>query len=118
MTTALEVLLCSGDSNEITHKLATRLAAIAALVPDGDSKVVTFRNVKRIYNFRSAVVHGEIKKARKTKEIRISETQTIPTVGIATAYLRTALETLLGNPDYLKSENIDEKLLLKGESSD
>jgi hypothetical protein len=71
-TIGLEVLLSDGNTQEVTHKLALRLAALSTLVPGCKHQAAAiFRNVKKtIYPFRSAAVHGNEEKARKTREVR------------------------------------------------
>src|SRR5260370_42543411 len=71
-TIGLEILLSDGDTQEVTHKLALRLAALSTLVPGCEQQAATvFRNVKKaIYAFRSAVVPGNEKKASKTREVQ------------------------------------------------
>jgi hypothetical protein len=111
-TSAMEALLTSGDDSEITHKLATRLAALARFARVAEPANSVFRNVKQVYAHRSNVIHGNIPKLKKSKEIRLSDTETAPTVKFATNYLRLALRILIQYPQYLTSSRIDEELLL------
>jgi Apea-like HEPN len=111
-TSALEALLTPGDNVEITHKLATRLAALSRLGIGGDSPWTIFKNVKKIYGYRSSVIHGDISRIQKTNTIQMSGTEMVPSVKVATDYLRSALEIVIRHPEYLDSSKIDENLLL------
>jgi hypothetical protein len=114
-TIGLEVLLSDGDTQEITHKLALRLAALASLVPKyaGQSRTV-FRNVKNaIYPFRSAVVHGSESKANKNREIKSESSDPIPVVKLATEYLGMAIHGIAARPEFLDPALIDQRLLLR-----
>lgn len=114
-TIAMELLLSDGENTEITHKLAVRMAALSVLDPTcTDDPVTVFRNVKSIYSFRSALVHGNAKKAEKAREIKIEEHKQIPTVKVATDYIRMAIRVLLEHSHYRVAATIDEALLKKG----
>lgn len=118
VTGAMEVLLTPGDNAEITHKLATRLAALARLAASNHPPTTVFRNIKQIYRHRSNVVHGNVTKLGKSKEIRITDARIIPTVKLATDYLRLALQVLIEHPEYLDPSRIDEELLLESPVGD
>jgi hypothetical protein len=114
-TIAMELLLSDDEGTEITHKLATRMAALSMLAADFvDDPPTVFRNVKQIYGFRSGVIYGNSSKAQKKREITIREQEKIPTVKVAIDYIRMALEVLLDHPEYLVVSAIDESLLRKG----
>jgi Apea-like HEPN len=115
-TSALEVLLTPGDHSEITHKLATRLAALSRLEAQENAPNTVFRNIKRVYGHRSNVIHGNISKLRKSNRIQISETEAVPSVKVATDYLRSTLRVLIQNPEFLEPSKIDEQLLLGSNS--
>jgi hypothetical protein len=113
-TIGLEILLSDGDTQEVTHKLALRLAALSTLVPGYEQQAATiFRNVKStIYPFRSAVVHGNEKKASKTREIKVATGEAIAAVKLAVEYLGMAVRAVVTHPEYLAPATIDERLLL------
>lgn len=114
-TIGLEILLSDGETQEVTHKLALRLAALSSLIPkyDGQAQDV-FRNVKNsIYAYRSAVVHGDQRRSRKKREIKLDAGGPILAVKIATEYLGLAVQATALNPDLLEPANIDERLLLR-----
>lgn len=111
-TSAMEALLTPGDNAEITHKLATRLAALSKLGTQADSPWTIFKNIKKVYGHRSNVIHGNVSKMAKSNKIQISDTEAVPSVKVATDYLRFALEVLIRNPEYIDPSKIDESLLL------
>jgi hypothetical protein len=113
-TIGLEILLSDGDTQEVTHKLALRLAALSTLVLGYEYQAATiFRNVKRtIYPYRSAVVHGNESRASKTREIRTEAGEAIPAVKLAIEYLGMTIRAVAAHPEYLDLALIDEKLLL------
>jgi hypothetical protein len=112
----LEILLSDGDAQEVTHKLALSLAALSRFVPGYEREAGTiFRNVKSsIYPFRSAVVHGDEKKASKKREVKTDAGGAIPAVKLAIEYLGMAVRAVASHPEYLDPAVIDEKLLLGG----
>lgn len=113
-TIALETLLVE-DSREITHKLATRVAALWKFTEPDTDQYEIFSAVKNIYGFRSAIVHGS-GKAKKYREIDFLGNKTTA-VDAAIECLRMALKTLIQHPKYLKPQNIDKELLLGSKSS-
>jgi hypothetical protein len=111
-TIGLESLLVGGERNEITHKLALRMAALSTLDASSPRGAVeVFGDIKEIYKFRSAVAHGSSKSSQK-REIAIREGEAIPIVTAAINYLRMALSILLNHPEYRDPARIDEVLLL------
>lgn len=67
-----------------------------------------------IYPFRSAVVHGDEKKASKKREVKTDAGGAIPAVKLAIEYLGMAVRAVASHPEYLDPAVIDEKLLLGG----
>lgn len=111
-TIGLEALLTDDDRQEITHKLAMRIGALSKLAKDQFKKPYdVFREIKKVYACRSAVIHGSSKTAKK-KEIRIDESRSIPTRDLAIEYLRKVLKILIAHPTYRDPKEIDKKLLL------
>lgn len=103
------------STSEITHKLALRTAAILALEPTVTSTASEiYRDVKDIYSYRSAVVHGGTDQDKK-RNLRDSSGQRAshrcaPTV--AQDYLRQTLMVLSARPELGVDGAIDEKLIL------
>jgi hypothetical protein len=111
-TIGLESLLSDDNRQEMTHKLALRMGALAKLDSTSErNPVQVFREIKKIYSYRSALVHGS-SQSSKNKEIVRSDNSTVPTGALAVEYLRMAIKILIENPKYRKPESIDEDLLL------
>jgi hypothetical protein len=113
-TIGMELLLSDSETQEVTHKLALRLAALSTLVPRYARQATTvFHNVKSsIYPYRSAVVHGNESGANKKREIKTKTGDAIPAVKLATEYLGMAVQAVASNPEFLDPRLIDEKILL------
>ena len=110
---ALETLLSDGEKTELNHKLALRMAAILNLSEEiTQSPQEIFTTVKKIYDYRSAIVHGN-PKADNKREIKLEGTTPTPAVEKAIEYLRLAITIIVENPQYLKASKIDEDLILK-----
>jgi hypothetical protein len=112
LCTGLEALLTDETRTEMTHKLALRAAAITSL--SGDFQYPppqVFKAVKRIYEYRSRLVHGradaEIYRTIQDLEPPNNE---VPTV--ATELLRRVLRTLLQHPAYLETSKVDAELIV------
>lgn len=108
---ALETLLSDNEKSELTHKLALRISKLISVFNSNYNALEVFELVKKIYEFRSAVVHGSHKTASK-REIKIkSASKPIKTIAIANEYLREVIGILLDNPKYLDPKEIDKLLL-------
>jgi hypothetical protein len=111
-TIGLESLLSDDNRQEMTHKLAMRMGALAKLENASEKNPSqVFNEIKQIYSYRSALVHGS-SKTDKSREIVMSDSSKIPTSTLAIEYLRMAIKVLIENPKYRKPENIDKFLLL------
>ena len=111
ITIGLEALLVGDSSNEISHKLALRLASLTKIENDiTHTAKEIFRLVKQIYTYRSAVVHGT-KTAEKKRLIMVHKTESIPAVEVGIYLLSYALRTLAINPKYLDPNELDSLLL-------
>ena len=107
VTIALEALLGDESKGEITHKLATRLAALARLEPFKDhTPAEVFGFCKKIYSFRSAVAHGS-HETSKSRIVNIREEKVIPTVDLGLDMLGFALQVLSKNQQYLDPHKLD-----------
>lgn len=99
----------------MTHKLAMRAAGLAKIAQDASkSPFEVFSDLKRIYKYRSAVVHGSTK-ADNCRMISSKESRTVPASALATEYLRFILRTLIEHPEYRTPAKIDEFLLLSND---
>lgn len=111
-TIGLEALLSDDNHQEMTHKLAMRVGALSN-IPEAQLKKPydAYQEIKKIYAYRSAVVHGSTK-THKKKEIKLDEIRSIPASDLAIEYLRKVLKILILNPIYRNPKEIDKKLLL------
>lgn len=100
----LEALLSDGDGNEMTHKLALRLAALKKL--NNEDAAQTFKEVKNIYAVRSSIVHGGRRSKKKNKMTNEEAAKK------ALTFISDCIKTLLENRDFLDPKEIDSKLLL------
>ena len=113
---ALEALFVGDEKNEVTHKLATRLGALWMLSPGGQlSPYQAFAATKRLYDYRSAVVHGS-RKAEKKRLIKPRPGTAIEAVTLGLELLRHAVEVTAAKPDLLADGALDGLLL--GEAVD
>lgn len=110
-TIALEALLAADSTQELTHKLALRVAALGKVAGYDKKPHRVFQEVKKIYAHRSALVHG-LASADTKREIKIREERPIPTVVAAEEYAKLVMRTLLEHPEYADPETIDAQLLL------
>ncbi|MHC0551361.1 hypothetical protein [Salinicoccus sp. CNSTN-B1] len=109
----LESLLSDDEKSELTHKLALRCAFLLQKSPLEESKLDIFKNMKAIYAYRSAVVHGSNqKKLDKKKHIQDSKGEKWLVIDLAEKYLKECIKVLLKQPEFLEAKNIDEKLIL------
>ena len=67
----LESILSDGEKGELTHKLSLRAAFLLQHSPLGEIKLEIFKNMKAIYDYRSAIVHGANKSKLDKKDIYI-----------------------------------------------
>ena len=118
-TIAMEALFGDSDNQEMTHKLALRMAALSSLdVRRERSTHDIFKDTKKIYKFRSKVVHG--RKEKEINKVRFINQPTgkVPVVEVALANLRQAIRVFAENPQFLEPELIDKNLLLPNETVD
>jgi hypothetical protein len=67
--------------------------------------------VKKIYDYRSAIIHGSTKVSKK-REIELEhQSGKIETVELANNYLREILNILLNNPRFLDPSVIDREMI-------
>ncbi|TVL52132.1 HEPN domain-containing protein [Shewanella algae] len=113
-TIALETLLSDDGNQEMTHKLAMRVGALVNLDSSfGKTPQQAFKDIKSIYAYRSAIVHGS-KKLDKKRFIKLEDNKETTTHSLAVEYLRFVLKVLLENPKYRDPKLVDSELLLGG----
>lgn len=111
-TIALEALLSDDSHQEMTHKLAMRVGALVSLDKSlGKSPQQAFKDIKKIYGYRSAIVHGS-KALDKKRIIKLDDNMETTAHAIAIVYLRFVLKVLLENPKYRNASLIDSELIL------
>ena len=108
ITIALETILTHDSQSEITYRLSSRVAALCMVKPFKDYSVFqVFEFCKKIYSFRSAVVHGDSKRIVKTRKIKVQENDEIETIIISLELLRHVLGILIENPKFNDPIEID-----------
>jgi hypothetical protein len=108
----LEAILGDQSTTEVTHKLAIRTAAVLGqLSAPARDPVETFEAVRRIYAYRSAVAHGNEKRAEKLTVTELASGP-VPTIALARDYLRRVLVALASQPELKSGKEIDTKLVL------
>jgi hypothetical protein len=104
----LEAALGDRSPTEMTHKLSMRVAALAALDANRVA-ALTFTQMKKIYSYRSAIVHGGNRPASTLPEADGTE---VDLLARATDLLREVLLVLLHEPRWREPAAIDSELLL------
>lgn len=110
---ALEALVNSDGSGEITYKVSIRTACILSEVSECTySAEEIYETVKKIYNYRSKIVHGKSTKANvneiKTKDICVNNA-----LASSLEILKYLILAIYENPRLLKSDYIDQYILRK-----
>jgi hypothetical protein len=114
-TIGLELLLGDDQNQSLAYKLRLRAAALTLVSSDGAYPVSEIASkVKRLYDARSAIVHGR-RRRRSKKASEPADTVNVEERSIAADLLRFVLNTLLVHPEYLDPAKIDDGLLLRGD---
>jgi len=105
---ALESLLTTDSRNDITYRLAIRAAILNKLIAYNNinSKEI-YKTCKKIYDFRSSVVHGDSKKQLDKRIIKTSNNEEIETVKIAIEFLKHIIWVISQTSSITKPEDID-----------
>ena len=108
---AIEAAVGDQDRSEMNYKLSLRTASILALAGERYSDpTVIMQRVKRLYDWRSAIVHGgDVEKARRKF---LGENDQANGLDVATALARHVLRQLVRRSDLRDAGAIDAKLLL------
>lgn len=112
---ALEILLTDEEKNEVTHKLSLRLSKLISLFEPDYDPLVVFKSMKKIYGYRSKIVHGCHKPKNKSQELKENEkgfTEQSKYKDLANDYLRILIRILLNHKEYLDVKEIDKKMIV------
>lgn len=106
-TIGLETLLSGGNKSEITYTISNRISVVFAHERNEHYTPKNCREImKKIYNYRSKVVHGDtIKEKDKYHKINDSE---VEIEKIAVDFLRYTILFVLHNTEYLDAKKFDE----------
>ena len=106
-TIGLESLLAGGTMGEITYTISNRIPIVFSIEQDIRYSPNECRNLmKKIYGYRSGVVHGrKLKDSEKYYEVQGEKTEI---EHIAVDFLRQALLFILKNPAFLDVKKFDE----------
>src|SRR5439155_3156010 len=104
-----EAALGDPSRTEITHKLALRTAAVLAAATEA-LPVEVFRQVKGLYAYRSAVVHGT--HPEKKRQLAKADGGTVLAVDVAQDLLRGVLGAVLERPEWRNPQVVDETLVV------
>lgn len=111
VTMGLEMLLTSDTRTEITYKLAMRAAALSTIEKFEEfAPKDVFKYCKKVYDYRSEVIHGS-KKAKKKRIIKLSEEKEISIVRLGIDILRCTIKALSRHVEYLNPEKLDKRLI-------
>jgi hypothetical protein len=116
VTIALEILFGDSSPTEMTHKLAMRMAALSIIerCSDGEPQQI-FDFVKKIYAYRSAIVHGS-KKIESKRTIASNDKEDIPLVALGVRLLRYSIFALTKHPEFLDPKQLDRFLITRQNS--
>ncbi len=107
----IEALVTKEDHNEITHKVSIRTALILSTLPRYPYSITkTFSIMKKLYGFRSKVVHGA-NISDKQRVIELQENESIPSVELAGRILEYLILAMAYHPEYLDTTKIDTMFL-------
>jgi len=111
VATGLEALL-SDSTDNLKYKISLRSAAICKKNMFYQFTPVEVKTGVRIfYDFRSAIIHGNVSKLNKYKTIKFNNYHSIETLWFGRNILKHLIEYLMMNPEFRNIENIDNYLL-------
>lgn len=111
----LEALFSGKQTTEVVHRLAMRVAAVVSTSQHnlGLSASEIFTATKRIYDYRSRLVHGDARADQKRKFTTGDGTEH-DCVDLAGRVLRVGVAALLDRPDFTDPDRVDHELILGG----
>lgn len=108
ITIGLEALLAYDSKAEITYRLAMRLAGLSKLEKfENYSPTDIFDICKRIYDYRSAVVHGSHDVVKKRVVSSEENAKPVPAVRLGLSLLRYTIRVLSHHKNYLDTKELD-----------
>lgn len=113
ITIALEAIFIESNENtEVTHKLSSRAAILCKLFPiESLTPYQVFKACKKIYRFRSAIVHSKEKKELdKSRNLKSDILPDITSVEAGLNILSHSINILLANPQFLNVEELDKNI--------
>lgn len=103
----LESLLAGGTKGEITYTISNRIPVVFAKSKVDRYPAENCRGImKKIYNFRSKIVHGASLKDKDKYIVNGDQKWYIPDVAVD--FLRYVLVFMIRNPEFLEPTKIDE----------
>lgn len=102
--------LC-GDRGEVTYKLKMRVAALLAITgrTGGRTTADLMSGVKRIYDLRSRLVHGD--EAGKYGSVTFEDGSEVSTLDLLTELVRSAVLSILERPDLADLQLLDRAMI-------
>lgn len=105
-TIGLEALLAGGTMGEITYTISNRIRVVFKYEKSDKYNLRDSREIMRkIYSYRSKVVHG-VQMKDKDKFYQIND-ESVPIEKIAVDFLRQTLLFISHNPEYLDAKKFD-----------
>ena len=106
-TIGLEALLAGGTKGEITFTISSRIPVIFSHIKNERYTPSNSRSImKKIYNYRSKIVHGgNLKEKEKSVEIN---NEKLDTCDVAVDFLRYTLLFMTEHQEYLDATKLDE----------
>lgn len=115
ITIAMETLLADDTTSELAYRLAMRMGALAGSFAFGDySPATVFKYCKRVYDYRSSVVHGARGSEKKRLIREHPEAEPLAAITIGLTLLRHTIKALATAPELLDAKQIDALLLRRG----
>ena len=112
ITIGLEALLAHDNKTEITYRLAMRLAGLSKIEKfENYSPKDILRICKKIYDYRSAVVHGSHDTPKKRVITSDENTEPVPAVKLGLSLLRYAIRVLSSHKEFLDIKELDYYIL-------
>lgn len=112
LTMGLESILSNDSKSEITYRLSLRGGFICKLFQMDDFTPSQVRDaLKKIYDYRSAIVHGAKESEKSQKSIIKLNEQSFDCNYIALKILRHCLKFLIDNPKYLDLRRLEDEIL-------